>query len=182
MQVLWLGHCGSTLPTGEDGTKTPLGRAIILDEPTVVNKQHINIEFGEDNWRDVYPPFTRLIFRTGGNVCCLAYALSLQGARKLLYELAIRKMDAEFDIELESFCRGKHDRPLATCLSTLPQYFQHHRPAGSWNTMSEINQMSDDFNPNAFTTNIRHPARVNLPKLVEGDTDYIEPYKDDEER
>lgn len=176
--VLWLGHCGAILPTGQDDTKTPLGRAVMLDDPTVVDKHHINVQFGEEGWKDEYPPFTRLVFRTGGNVCSLAYALSLQGARKLLYELAIRKIDAEYDVELDSFCRGKNDRPLTKCLTTLPQYFQHHRPTGSWKTMSDISEMDDTVNMEAYTMNIRHATRVNLPKLVVGDTDWLEPYKD----
>lgn len=178
--MLWLGHCGAVAPDGKDGTLTPLARAVVLDEQTVPEKQHINLEMGSPTYRDEYPDHSRVVFRTGGNVCTLGYALSNAGARKMVYELGIRKMDGEVDAELDALCRGRNDRPMSTCLTVGPQYFQHHRPAGLWAAMSEISDLPAQYNEFAFTTNIRYSTRVNLRKLINGETNFTDMFKDGE--
>ncbi|QIW97151.1 hypothetical protein AMS68_002669 [Peltaster fructicola] len=178
--MLWLGHCGATIPTGKDDSKTPLARAVVLNDNTVPEKQHINLEISSPAYRDDYPAHSRVVFRTGGNVCTLAYALTNAGARRLLYELGVQALQGAIDTELDSWCRGRSGRSMHTCLTVGPQYFQHHRPAGRWGSMSDIGDMPTHYNDFAFTTNIRWSTRVNLPKLVSGDTNYTDMFRDGE--
>lgn len=111
------------------------------------------------------------------NTCTVGYALSLPGARRLLYELAIHKMSSTTDMMFRSVCDGVDGRPLFTCLTVQPQLFQHHRPVGAKSTFSDISDHGKDYNDRAFSRNIRWSVRVNFPKLVDGKTDYIDLFK-----
>jgi hypothetical protein len=82
---------------------------------------------------------------------------------------------------LRSVCDGVDGRPIRTCLTVQPQLFQHHRPVGAKSTFSDISDHGSEYNDRAFTKNIRWSTRVNFPKLVDGDVDYIDLFKDGDE-
>lgn len=174
--VLWLGHCGTRFPRPED-TNIPLARVFIADDETVPEPQHIAKEWGNTELYEEYDPHTRVVHREAENVCTLAYALTLAGARRLLYELSINKITTAYDLMLREMCEG-NGRRMRTCLTVQPQLFQHHRPRGLKKTFSEISDHGNDTNPTAHTLNIRWSTRVNLAKLADGDTDYIDQYPD----
>ena len=138
------------------------------------------MEFGNDDLINEYPAHTRVVSRARMNTCTLGYALSLPGARRLLYELAVHKMTGTTDMMLRSVCDGVDDRPIRTCLTVQPQLFQQHRPVGPKWTFSDISDHGSDYNDRAFTQNIRWSVRLNFPKLVDGQTDYIDLFKDGE--
>ncbi|GME45015.1 Glycosyltransferase family 25 [Neofusicoccum parvum] len=162
--LLWLGHCGIRFPRVSD-EKVPLGRAVIPDDETVPQPQHIHAQYGNDDLVHEHPAHTRFVSRVRAGTCSLGYAVSQPGARRLLYELGVHRLSDTFDISLRSICDGVDGRKLRTCLTVQPQLFQHHRP-----------------NEQAFTTNIRWSTRLNFPKLVDGETDYIDLFKDGEQR
>ncbi|QIW94656.1 hypothetical protein AMS68_000174 [Peltaster fructicola] len=176
--MLWIGHCGSSLPDGSN--KLPLGRAIILNETTVPEQHHINFEFTDDDgFKNEYPAHTRVVFRGGRNVCTLAYALTLNGARKIMYEMGIRQMASTADGGLSDFCTGADNQAVPVCLSAQPQYFQHHRPAGNISYFTDISDpWSDGINTAPHTDNLRWPTRPNIPKLLKGETDFEDNYPD----
>ncbi|ORY15689.1 hypothetical protein BCR34DRAFT_671977 [Clohesyomyces aquaticus] len=162
--------------------KTPLGRAVIPNDETVPEPQHLNMQFGNDELKKEYPAHTRVVSRARENVCTLGYAISLPGARRVLYELGVNKLTGPTDLALRSVCDGSHDRKSRTCLTVQPQLFQHHRPVGAMSTFSDISDHGEDYNHQAFTRNVRWSTRVNLPKLVDGETNYVDLFKDGEER
>ena len=86
--LLWLGHCGTRFPRGTD-ENVPLGRIAIADT-TVPEPRHLDMELGNDELSSEYPPHTRVVSRARVNTCSLAYGVSQPGARRLLYELAVR--------------------------------------------------------------------------------------------
>lgn len=175
--LLWLGHCGSRFPWASDGN-APLGRAVISNDDTVPEKHYIDIEMGDHQLSTSYPDHTRVVSRARVNTCTLAHAYSQQGARKFLYELGINRISDPTDMMFRAMCDGSGGRPLATCLTVQPQLFQHHRPRGPKAKESEISSHGDGFNEHSFTANVRWSTRINLPKLVLGETDYFDLYPD----
>lgn len=175
--ILWLGHCGCRFPRADD--KIPqLGRAVIFNDQTVPEPQHIveNEELVKQ-----YPPHTRVVSRARRNACTLAYGITQRGARRFLYELGVRKMDRSTDNAFATICDGENDRSPAVCLTVRPQLFNHHRPVGSKASFSDIQDHGSEWNDIAYTRNVRWSTRVNFPKLVEGNTDYMDFFKDGEE-
>nr|POF13041.1 dexh-box atp-dependent rna helicase dexh13 [Quercus suber] len=178
--LLWLGHCGTIFP-GNDDKDIPLGRAVISDDETVPERQHIGIQFGDtDRFRNEYPDHTRVVSRARYSTCVLGYAMSQQGARRLLYELGLHKTSGPFDLALRQLCDGD-GRDRMTCLAVQPELFNHHRPVGHKSGFSDISDHPDEYNSVVFSRNIRWATKVNLPKLVKGDTNYIDLYKDGDE-
>lgn len=175
--LLWLGHCGCRFPITSDGN-APLGRVFIPNDTTVPEHRHLNMEFGNNDLLTQYPAHTRVVSRARVNTCSLAYGVSQPGARKFLYELGVHKMSDGNDIMMRYVCDGVQGRQLATCLTVQPQLFQHHRPVGPRSGFSNIADLGDGYNEQAATENIRWSTRLNFPKLVNGQTDYIDPYPD----
>ena len=171
--LLWVGHCGSRFPRADD-KNVPLGRAVIYDDETVPEPQHIEMQFGDSELVETYPAHTRVVSRAWANVCTMGYGISLPGARRLLYELSVNKMSGPTDIMLRSVCDGLEGRPAHTCLTVQPQLFQHHRPVGYKSSFSDISSHGADYNEKAFTRNVRWSTRVNFRKLLDGLTDYID--------
>ncbi|KAK4618247.1 hypothetical protein CLAFUW4_11967 [Fulvia fulva] len=179
--MLWLGHCGVQFPNADNpNVHVPLGRAIINHDETVPEPQHIQREWGSSDLTDRYPAHTRVVSRARNNVCSLAYAFTQQGARNALWELGLRKMNSAFDIMLRDTCDGTSNRSMSTCLSVVPQLFQHHMPVGK--TFSNIHGHAGGANKKAFTNNIRWSTKSNLKKLVVHDTDYIDLWPDAEDK
>ncbi|KAF2206424.1 glycosyltransferase family 25 protein [Cercospora zeae-maydis SCOH1-5] len=177
--MLWLGHCGCRFPWAND-KNVPIGRAIIPDDETVPARQHINIEFGDTQLVDGYPDHTRVVARSRVNTCTLAYAVSQDGARRMLYEFGVHKITDPLDMMYRALCDGVSGRELMTCLSPQPALFNHHRPAGPKSAWSDISgSHGNDSVEIPFSTNIRWATRVNFPKLVNGHTDYIDSYPDE---
>ncbi|PPJ53105.1 hypothetical protein CBER1_11674 [Cercospora berteroae] len=177
--MLWLGHCGCRFPWAED-KNVPIGRAIISDDETVPARKHINIEFGDTQLVDQYPDHTRVVARSRVNTCTLAYAVSQDGARRMLYEFGIHRVTDPLDMMYRALCDGVSGRDLMTCLSPQPALFNHHRPAGPKSSWSDISgSHGNDSVEIPYSINIRWATRVNFPQLVNGDTDYYESYPDE---
>ena len=175
--LFWLGHCGSRFPRASD-RNVPLGRAVIYNDETVPEPQHVMMQFGDSELVQNYPAHTRVVSRAWMNTCTIGYAISLPGARRLLYELSVNKLTGPTDMMFRSVCQGSEGRPVQTCLTVQPQLFQHHRPVGNKSSFSDISDHGTDYNEQAFTRNVRWSTRVNFRKLVDGSTDYIDQFKD----
>ena len=177
--LFWLGHCGTRFPRASD-RNVPLGRAVIYDDDTVPEPQHVMMQFGDSELVSYYPAHTRVVSRAWQNTCTMGYGISLPGARRLLYELSVNKMTGPTDMMFRSVCHGSEGRPVHTCLTVQPQLFQHHRPVGDKSSFSDISDHGTDYNEQAFTRNVRWSTRVNFRKLIDGSTDYIDLFKDGE--
>ena len=172
--LLWLGHCGMSLPNGGQNH----GRVIQYDDPSVPEPHYLKsyLEHAPTPLT-IYPSHTRVVTFETGAVCSLAYAVSQSGARKLLHNLGLRALNAPFDVMLRSFCDGTDGNEINTCLSVIPQLFDHHRRAGSKKGDSDIND-EDGFRDTAWTNNIRWSVRMNMKKLLRGETDFDDQYPD----
>ena len=126
----------------------------------------IEPELGSTEMTTEYPPSTRVISRAWENTCLIGYAVTLDGARRILYELGIHKMDGTTDIEWRSLCHGVDGRMAASCLTVQPQLFQQHRPAGIRRLFSDIDDHGDTFNPHAFSMNIVQSVKAGFEEIL----------------
>lgn len=182
--VLWLGHCGTEFPNtnlpskAELAQQLPRGRVVHNRDQTVPENSYLFYMSEEDDPRKTYPPHTRVTHHVMGSICSLAYAVSQRGARRLLYELGVKKFDASYDVMLRDFCEGVKDRSRGVCLTVQPQLFNHHRPVGHASYYSDISYHEEKVVETPITEMIRWSTRMNLPKLVEGRTDYDDQWPD----
>ena len=180
--LLWLGHCGTSYPnmsiqsTLAASKDQPKGRVVHLDDPTVPENQHLIFLSKDDDPRLLYPPHTRTVHHVMGSICSLGYAVTQSGARRILYEMGIKSFDEPYNLMLRSFC----ERPSGhkSCITVQPQLFNHHRPAGNATTYSDISDHGADLIEEASTEMIRWSARMNIEKLLNGDTAFDDQFPD----
>jgi hypothetical protein len=117
--VLWLGHCGTSLPPHHNSSAlgTPSDRLMLLDNATIPNI--------DPSPSSVYPPRTRIYHRSHATSCVLAYAVTQHGARKIMYEHCIPNFDRDYGTALSEWCDGltKHIGGRPMCLTSIPSVF-----------------------------------------------------------
>ena len=187
--LLWLGHCGEIFPEDTDEAKDSLDPAMveklrgskytILEDPTVPPPQDTT------GFQDFAAhPYTRWVHVTGAPICTFAYALSRQGARKVLFGLSVDGLHGAFDNELAALCRravgnysgdhnileenGNNDYGLnSKCVSVTPPVFFHHKAKGHVSGDSDIQSVAEDQTREKGTTeNIVWSARNNLKNMI----------------
>ncbi|KAI2615056.1 glycosyltransferase family 25 protein [Hypoxylon sp. NC1633] len=185
--VLWLGHCGADLPD-EQSPVPPLKITIPGDE-TVPAPKHLKPHpFSlQDKLGDEYPPHTRVVHAANKNVCTLAYAVSRQGARKLLLDFVVN-FESQWDLMLQKWCEGGYDveressrtgpeldsdgkttyeRREATpvCLTVQPPLISHRYAKGG---ASDIQSQGGGYAKGTGTPYIRLSVQENLQRLTAG--------------
>ena len=138
--VLWFGHCGMRLP--------PEGGLVIHENDiTVPQPQYLRSwNKNEASPLSAYPDHTRVVTSNPRQATCtLAYAVTQSGARKILYELGLRRLDASYDVMLRDWCQGSDGRAPNVCLGSIPQLFDHHRRIGPGDIDSDISPSSSSF-------------------------------------
>lgn len=174
--VLWIGHCGAMAPNvslsnnglGELSKQLRRGRVVHRNDPTVPERDSISILEQEVDPRETVPEHSRITHYPLHQFCTFAYAVSQKGARRILYELGLRKFDLPFDLMLRDICIG-HGRPRnAICLTVEPALVHTHK-SGRHSTHSDIDtteQNDHSLFEKPFTRNIRHSVRLNLANLL----------------
>ncbi|MCJ1419416.1 hypothetical protein MMC32_005771 [Xylographa parallela] len=153
--ILWLGYCHGPWSPAPGGQ--PKDQVIQFADATVPTRYGLG----------TYPPQTRVWKHASDPICSLGYAVSQRGARNLLYEAGLVSFDKPFDILLLDFCQRYN------CLLTQPQLFNHWRKPGKISCDSDISPAGDGPEPQQdWTPTIRQSARLNMKKLLEGDTNY----------
>ena len=170
--LLWLGHCGMNIP----------GDNIVIrqNDPTVPEKQYLHSwDMEEPTPLGIFPHHTRVVMaQVGEPVCSLGYAISQKGARSILYNLGLRALDAPFDVSLRYWCQGNKGNEQHNCPGVIPQLFDHYRRKGPKSRDSDINAKGSAVREKPETLNIRWSVRLNMVKLLRGDTSYDEQYPD----
>ncbi|KAI8961781.1 glycosyltransferase family 25 protein [Daldinia sp. FL1419] len=164
--ILWLGHCGADFPDAQ--SPIPALRIEIPGDETVPVPKHLKPHpFAlKDKLGELYPPHTRVVHASSGNVCTLAYAVSHQGARKLLSQFDDH-YDAQWDLMLQRWCEGKYTTTdkLGVCLTVQPPLFSHHYAKGG---ASNILSQGGGYAKGTGTPYIRLSVRQNIDRLVAG--------------
>lgn len=183
--VLWIGHCGEPFPELLDENKRKPE-----DHPGV---QYMKRKYAIENDITVPPPerttgmidfhaypYTRFVHISAAPICTFAYALSQAGARKVLFDLSVDRLDGAFDNALANLCKrsvssvGEDypgiDRGLKTkCISVTPPVFFHHKARGRISGDSDIQSIgSSDIREKGTTENIMWSARNNIRNMIMG--------------
>ncbi|ETI22958.1 hypothetical protein G647_04753 [Cladophialophora carrionii CBS 160.54] len=170
--LLWLGHCGMQIQGGSNVV-------VIEDEDTVPEAQFVRTwDSTERSPLEEYPAHSRIVFHTDDCVCSIGYAVTQSGARQLLNSLGLHRLNAPVDIMLREWCGGREGDDPHVCVGTLPTVFASHRPAGSTAGDSDMGTPADGFRDRGFTQNIRWSVRMNMDKIVRGETDYEDQFPD----
>jgi len=170
--LLWLGHCGMQI-------KEDSNVVMMENDGTVPEVQFVHTwDAQEKSPLENFPPHTRLVFETEGCVCSLAYAVTQQGARQLLNSLGLHRLNAPVDIMLREWCDGTNEDVPHVCVGTLPTVFASHRPAGSTAGDSDMGTPAEGFRDRGFTQNIRWSVRMNMDRILRGQTDFEDQFPD----
>lgn len=148
--LLWLGHCGESWNRARSSLQYP-------DSSRVPQEQYRGWkETSFDSIRDNH----RLVQWASGPTCTYAYAVTLNGAKRIL-DLASKGRSTAFDIELSGLCVfGK-----LKCITVMPPLFVHYVPnATHGEYVSEIERE---------TKNGERPADDTQLDLAMGETQNI---------
>jgi len=170
--ILWLGHCGMQIKHGS-------AVIVMKNDDTVPEAQFVRTwDSEEKSPLENYSLHSRIVFKSDDCVCTIAYAVTQQGARQLLNSLGLHRMNGPFDIMLREWCAGDKGDDQHVCLGTLPPAFAAHKPAGSTAGDSDMAVPAEGFRDRGFTQNIRWSVRMNMDKILRGDTDYEDQFPD----
>ncbi len=133
--VLWLGHCGSSIDDG-----APQGQ-IYADDTRVPIDNYAS--WSTNSLREHLPEGHRQIQVSTMTVCTFGYGVTKFSAQKILSLLA-RGADEAFDVALTPGCRDRHLR----CLVVNPQIMHHYEPSRDLGYVSPVD--SGDGEGEAF--------------------------------
>ncbi|TGO20587.1 hypothetical protein BPAE_0284g00140 [Botrytis paeoniae] len=177
--LLWLGHCGEVFPENLDEYKSLASSSpeiahlsrkyIVTSDPTVAPPMHFK---GFQN--ATQNPYTRWVHISGGPICTFAYALSQQGAKKVLWDLSVDKLAGPFDNALAGLCRwGRDSKRLGMrCISVTPGLFQHHKARGWIGGDSDIQKVGSakgEVREKGVTENVVWSVRMNVREMLMGE-------------
>lgn len=183
--VLWIGHCGEPFPELLDENKRKPedhpGIQYMKRKYAIVNDMTVPPPERTTGMIDFHAyPYTRFVHISAAPICTFAYALSQAGARKVLFDLSVDRLDGAFDNALANLCKrsvssvGEDypgiDRGLNTkCISVTPPVFFHHKARGRVSGDSDIQNIgSSDFREKGTTENIMWSARNNIRNMIMG--------------
>ncbi len=152
--IIWMGHCGS-YNYGD-------GRIWRFND-TAVPPEDSEYRFGGVPGDDQHVPGTRMVYSLRGGVCSTAYAISYQGAVKLIKHF--QNTGDNIDLALGWFCDNMIDMACVgvwpQVITAAPSHSNIVHPDG------EIAQSEDDqpINPGPA---LQYSARVNAQKALQG--------------
>ena len=121
--VLWLGHCAETFDHGE---------SIIFDDPTAITSEKYS------GWTkssvEQIPSGKRVVAWANSPVCSFAYALTRQGATKVL-DWTGRGQGEAFDIMMMMGCKNR----ILKCITVNPEIIHQYFPPRD-DFFSEVDQ------------------------------------------
>ena len=157
---LWIGHCGAT-PAPSDPR-----RFVIPHDPTVEPTGTRNNVYA---WESANPSDsqTRVVAPLRDAICTAGYAISLEGAKKVLYHMSMVPYDAPVDWGYSDMCRDQKSGFI--CVGSFPQLIGNHRPAGDSSKYSDIETIEGTFHE-AHSNGLVYSTRMNVDRLLQGET------------
>ena len=164
--ILTMGHCGVWNKIGEDQEYW-----VSHDDPTVVLPQT------REWWRqpNLTPAAlsgnrTRLVFSPYHLSCLASYAVSLNGAARIIYDQTILPNAQGIDSALGAICK-RQEYGFNSCLAAYPMITGVHRPAGDMCAESARRKITPGrIREVAQSDNLIYPVRLNLASLLRGET------------
>jgi hypothetical protein len=177
--LFWVGHVGGWPPAARE----PF--AIISGDDTVpppFDNERLTRSIPKDAKPCVGPCLQadqRIVQEAGSPVCTVGYAVSQQGARKMMARLgasSLADVDAQIDPEMTEMCRGSR-HPAGSggmehirCLVPSPAYIKPHKARGPVAGDSDI-QKSSGANKTrevGLSQGLMWSTRLNFGNLVDG--------------
>ncbi|KAL4800573.1 hypothetical protein BDV19DRAFT_72583 [Aspergillus venezuelensis] len=168
--LLWIGGCATV--QGKNETEV----YAILDDPTTISVDRRGPWDGpigpSDTWKNQHPEIsidsTRFVYRAGHGCCLYGYAVTYEGARKILAALSLER-SAEVDNSLGDLCGGKNGRHQIRCFGVYPNVIGTFKPAGpNWRSSDIQNYTTDEWR-DAESWNMVYSTRMNLQRLIAGE-------------
>lgn len=101
--------------------------------------------------------------------CTYGYAVTYNGARRVLASLSVDHLEAPVDVGMSDLCAGGNGYPRITCLATFPNLTGSYRQAGSSARDSDIEFTDRTPSHDAMSWNIVYSTRLNLDRLIGGE-------------
>lgn len=117
--ILWIGGCAS----GPGANETTF--FAIPDDPTVPSPDKRDGWGGPlETWKQQYPNLpigtTRFLYRAEMGCCTYGYAVTREGAKKILAALSVDRLDCAVDNAMSDLCAGTNGRRQLKCFATFP--------------------------------------------------------------
>ena len=169
--LLWLGHCGSTIKPND------ARRFIVENDATVpaprrrVNQPMRNLVNMEEQG---FGNATRVMYQTDGGRCTYAYAISNRGARRTLATLSSMRRFEPIDVALSKICR---EEPRFKCLSVFPQLVGNYEKLISDADDVPLSSSVKGHDLALLgwgTPNIVYSTRLNMVRLLAGNKENFE--------
>lgn len=127
--VLWIGHCGEYW---EDSYET-----VIFQDPTVC--PHSKYLGWAKQYIERLPDYHRAVYRSFNPVCSFAYALSKEGARKVLQYMGASQGEA-FDVKMMETCKAHQ----LSCISVVPEVIHQYFPPPKYEVKSAVDILNGE--------------------------------------
>ncbi|OQU96127.1 hypothetical protein CLAIMM_02255 isoform 1 [Cladophialophora immunda] len=165
--LLWLGH-NRIGPTDEEQN------VWIIDHDFTVPPLHRR----NSRWRQSHIPDdalrndTRLFFKAYAGMCLYGYAVTYEGARKMLTSMSVQPRNQPVDQSVSDMCRGKMAKGFE-CYGVWPPLISTHRSAGYKSQDSDINVNARSGWHQEYTFDIPFSTMINIPRLADGATSVL---------
>ncbi|KAE8379172.1 hypothetical protein BDV26DRAFT_303758 [Aspergillus bertholletiae] len=179
--ILWVGGCASGAKQNETNFY------VIPNDPTVPNtsiRGPWESPAGPSiKWREEHPEWpvdsTRYIYRANMGCCTFGYAVTLEGARRILAELSVNYLNLPVDNAMSDLCAGSN-RPQLKCYAPFPNLIGTFRSEGYVSRDSDIDQWEDrKFEwHQALSYNMVFSTRLNIHRLVAGEQTVYSQWKE----
>ncbi|OAP54916.1 hypothetical protein AYL99_10616 [Fonsecaea erecta] len=172
--LLWLGH-NRIGPTNDEQNIW-----VIDHDFTVPPLQHRN-----SRWRQSHVPEdalrndTRLFFKAYAGMCLYGYAVTYEGARKMLSSMSAQPRNQPVDQSVSDMCRGKMAKGF-DCYGVWPPLISTHRSAGYKSQDSDINVNARIGWHQEYTFDIPFSTMINIPRLANGAASVVSQWPDTE--
>jgi hypothetical protein len=195
--ILWIGHCGGfqantasmphyiirndqTVPPTMDIEDMLLGITPMVGWDQAGPDAHCSAHAGRDpNGKTCDSPRLgsneRIVQERAKPVCTASYAISLQGARKMLARLgglSLQDIVAPLDQGMGDICSGETDLPgeQTRCFTPSPPYFRGYKPKGPLTGDSDIRKTGENGEKRdvGWSKGIVWSARLNADTIVSG--------------
>ncbi|EAW14616.1 uncharacterized protein ACLA_076570 [Aspergillus clavatus NRRL 1] len=178
--LLWVGGCSTAAGFNETEFFA------IPNDPTVPSMKHrsywVDRRGPLDEWKERYPQLpeesTRYVYRANTGCCLYGYAVTYEGARKILASLSVDHLDIAVDNALGDMCGGKN-RPQIQCYAPHPNLIGTHRRAGSSFKDSDIETYGEDNWHPSEAWDLVYSTKLNLHRLLAGSKTALSQWQDD---
>ncbi|KAF4168097.1 hypothetical protein CNMCM6936_003692 [Aspergillus lentulus] len=178
--LLWVGGCSTAAGVNETQFYA------IPNDPTVpgMNRRSFWVDRRGplDRWKHRFPQLpeesTRYVYRADTGCCLYGYAVTYNGARKILASLSVDHLENPVDNALGDMCGGRK-RPLIQCYAPHPNLIATHRRAGSSFKDSDIETYGqDNWHPDE-AWDLVYSTKLNLHRLLAGNETVMSQWPDD---